>query len=156
MVGIVVHDLDFSGFHLVEDGDRAPLPEAGGLWDRMIRRLLAGGQLAGRAVGRPGTPRGAAPAVCSPPCSASPAPPPGPWAPDAGDAALAAAAADFVERPDAETGAAIGLLWQTVDPPRRVRLAAALADAIESAPGAGAGSEQLLAALPDGAGGGGS
>ena len=130
VVGIVVHDLDFSGFRLVEDGDVARLPVAGGLWDRMVRRLIAGDQITPERWAAWNAGGGGAGDLLAALLGLSGAAA-GPWSPGAGDAALAAAAADFVERPDAETATAIGFLWQTVDPPRRVRLAAALADAIE-------------------------
>jgi HEAT repeats len=145
--GLVVHDLDFSAFHLLDRDETAPLPEAGGLWERLIRRLLTGGQITGeRWAAWTAEGRGAGglfAALLGLPGAAG-----GAWSPAVGDAALAAAAADFVERPDPETATAIGFVWTAVDAPRRVRLAAALADAIAAAPGGAAGAERLLAALP--------
>jgi HEAT repeat protein len=149
VAAIVVRDLDFSGFRLVEGEGGASLPEAGGLWERLVRRLLSGGQISAEGwaawVAGGGGATDLFAALLGLAGGGA-----GAWGPRAGDQALGAAAADFVERPDAESAAGIGFLWETVDPPRRARLAAALADAVASAPGAGAGGEQLLGALPEG------
>jgi hypothetical protein len=160
--GIEVHDLDFSGLHLVDAADargEAALPEAGGLWERMTRRLVAGGHIpaerlaswitsGGGATGLLaallGLPGGAGPGSVATAASGDLAG----WSPEAVEAALAAAAGEFVQQPRAPVSAAIAYLWDTLDPRWRVGLATALAEGISAVLPRGAAREELVAALP--------
>jgi HEAT repeat protein len=163
VAGVEVHDLDFSGLRLVDGQDETvdpALPDAGGLWERLIKRLVAGGQipaerlaswiasgggatgLLAALLGSAGGSAGSLPAVDGA------AQPGAPWSPQDLEAALGAAAAEFVEHPGPQSGAAIGYLWDTLDPGWRIRLATDLAEAIGAVRAAGSGREELLAALP--------
>lgn len=47
---IGIRDLDFAALSVVEADDEPALPEAGGMWEKLVRRLVAGGQLPGERL----------------------------------------------------------------------------------------------------------
>ncbi len=130
LVGIQVRDLDFSSFHLVEADGKPTLPEAGGLWERMVKRLVASGQLpperlaAWIAGGKSATELLAA--LVGLPGSA---PIEGSWRTAASAAAILAAVAEYAENPGADNARGIAFLWQMLEPRGQARLADALAGA---------------------------
>ena len=149
---IRVRDLDFSGFGLVEDdGPEAILPEAGGLWERLARRLVAGGQvpterlaswiaggrsstdLIGALLGRVAT--GPAGEI--------------PWRSDALDGLLAAAATELVEGTVAGSARGVSTLWSMLAPPLRTRLEEAVATTLRKRGGGESALTAWRTELPD-------
>lgn len=149
LVHIRARDLDFSDVALV-DGEATPAgPEAGGQWDRLVRRILLAGGLSGEALARwlaEGRSafdllrmliEGGGPADLAP------------WKAESVAAALRAAALHYAEEPGALSAKAIASLYRGLGAEGRARLVAELAATLGPRPDAARLLAPLLAALPE-------
>jgi len=146
---IRVRDLDFSGLSVVEGEDAPSLPEAGGLWEKLARRLVGSGQLPGetlaawvaggrRAVGLLAALLGRAPGL---------GPEDAAWTGAALAALAGHAAAAFAEEPTAERAQGVATLHAALPPELRSGLETALGRALGSRDKAEEALDELATAL---------
>ncbi len=146
---IRTRDLDFTALSVVEGEDEPLLPEAGGLWEKLVRRLVGGGQLPGerlaawvaggrRAVELLAALLGRAPGL---------GPADDRWRGGALAALPGHAAALFAEEGGAGGVTMIGTLHSGLPPELRGRLEAALGAALAGRADAGAAFEALAGSL---------
>lgn len=149
LVHLRVRDLDFSEIALI-DGDREPAAaEAGSLWDRLVRRVLAAGGIDGERLAAR-TAEGRTPAELLRLLLDGESPDRGgPGPPTRLTQALAALAAGYVEAPNAQVAAGIASIFREGSAVAQTALLRALAAALRPLAAAHPALPPLLAALPE-------